>query len=348
LFAVPAVPERLLERTRRYWRNWVHDCPESDYPFGGEYHDAVTRSELVLKLLMHHRTGAIAAAPTTSLPELIGGTRNLDYRFSWIRDAAFTIQALYKLGHIQETKDYFDWCLDVIHSGSGTFQPFQPLFGLQGETQLTEETLDHLEGYRGSAPVREVIEYVCTLWNKRGAGMWEVRSEIREVVLERGFNEEINSFGRSFESDELLDASALRIPLVGFLPFDDPRVQGTIDAVRERLTTEEGLVHRYEGEDGLPGDEGAFVLCSFWLVDCLALSGEVEEAEQLFENILEYTGPLGLLSEEIVPETGEPLGNYPQAFSHLGLINSAIYIEAAKNEESTVDIDYPAIDTRLE
>ncbi|PSQ46807.1 hypothetical protein BRD19_11305 [Halobacteriales archaeon SW_7_65_23] len=236
--------------------------------------------------------------------------------------------------------------------------------------------------------VREVIEYVCTLWNKRGAGMWEVRSEpeqfvhskvmcwvaldrgikmatergfeapldhwrevrseIREVVLERGFNEEINSFGRSFESDELLDASALRIPLVGFLPFDDPRVQGTIDAVRERLTTEEGLVHRYEGEDGLPGDEGAFVLCSFWLVDCLALSGEVEEAEQLFENILEYTSPLGLLSEEIVPEAGEPLGNYPQAFSHLGLINSAIYIEAAKNEESTVDIDYPAIDARLE
>jgi len=172
--------------------------------------------------------------------------------------------------------------------------------------------------------------------------------EIREVVLERGFNEEINSFGRSFESDELLDASALRIPLVGFLPFDDPRVQGTIDAVRERLTTEEGLVHRYEGEDGLPGDEGAFVLCSFWLVDCLALSGEVEEAEQLFENILEYTSPLGLLSEEIVPEAGEPLGNYPQAFSHLGLINSAIYIEAAKNEESTVDIDYPAIDARLE
>ena len=124
----------------------MHDCPESDCPFGGEYHDAVTRSELVLKLLMHHRTGAIAAAPTTSLPELIGGTRNWDYRFSWIRDAAFTIQALYKLGHIQETKDYFDWCLDVIHSGSKTFQPFQPLFGLQGETQLTEETLDHLEG----------------------------------------------------------------------------------------------------------------------------------------------------------------------------------------------------------
>ena len=419
-------PELLLDRTRRYWRNWVHTCPESGCPFEGEYHDAVTRSELVLKLLMHHRTGAIAAAPTTSLPELIGGTRNWDYRFSWIRDAAFTIQALFKLGHIQETKDYVDWCLDVVHSGSETFQPFQPLFGLQGETKLTEETLDHLEGYRGSAPVRignaarsqlqldifgelvlalyetshygetitettwetvrEVIEYVCTLWHKRGAGMWEVRSEpeqfvhskvmcwvaldrgikmatdrgfdapldhwrevrseIREVVLERGFNESINSFVRSFEADELLDASALRIPLVGFLPFDDPRVQGTIDAVRERLTTERGLVHRYEGEDGLPGDEGAFILCSFWLVDCLALSGDVEEAETLFENILELASPLGLLSEEVVPETGELLGNYPQAFSHLGLINSAIYICTAQAEDG-VDIDYPAIDAQM-
>ena len=419
-------PELLLDRTRRYWRNWVHTCPESGCPFEGEYHDAVTRSELVLKLLMHHRTGAIAAAPTTSLPELIGGTRNWDYRFSWIRDAAFTIQALFKLGHIQETKDYVDWCLDVVHSGSETFQPFQPLFGLQGETKLTEETLDHLEGYRGSAPVRignaarsqlqldifgelvlalyetshygetitettwetvrEVIEYVCTLWHKRGAGMWEVRSEpeqfvhskimcwvaldrgikmatdrgfdapldhwreirseIREVVLERGFNESINSFVRSFEADELLDASALRIPLVGFLPFDDPRVQGTIDAVRERLTTERGLVRRYEGEDGLPGDEGAFILCSFWLVDCLALSGDVEEAETLFENILELASPLGLLSEEVVPETGELLGNYPQAFSHLGLINSAIYICTAQAEDG-VDIDYPAIDAQM-
>ena len=419
-------PELLLDRTRRYWRNWVHTCPESGCPFEGEYHDAVTRSELVLKLLMHHRTGAIAAAPTTSLPELIGGTRNWDYRFSWIRDAAFTIQALFKLGHIQETKDYVDWCLDIVHSGSETFQPFQPLFGLQGETKLTEETLDHLEGYRGSAPVRignaarsqlqldifgelvlalyetshygetitettwetvrEVIEYVCTLWHKRGAGMWEVRSEpehfvhskvmcwvaldrgikmatdrgfdapldhwrevrseIRGVVLERGFNESINSFVRSFEADELLDASALRIPLVGFLPFDDPRVQGTIDAVRERLTTERGLVHRYEGEDGLPGGEGAFILCSFWLVDCLALSGDVEEAETLFENILELASPLGLLSEEVVSETGELLGNYPQAFSHLGLINSAIYICTAQAEDE-VDIDYPAVDAQM-
>jgi len=417
-------PDALLERTRNYWRNWVHECPASGCRFDGPYHDMVVRSELVLKLLMNHRTGAIAAAPTTSLPELIGGTRNWDYRFSWIRDAAFTIQALYRLGHDRETRSYFDWCLDVVHSRSDTFQPFQPMFGLRGETQLTEETLDHLSGYRGSSPVRvgnaasgqlqldvfgelvlalyetsrrgetitetswetirDVVGYVCTLWDQRGAGMWEVRSEpehfvhskvmcwvaldrgikmatehgfdapledwravrsrIREVVLERGYNESIGSFVRSFESDELLDASALRIPVVGFLPFEDPRVQGTIEAIRDRLTTPDGLVYRYEGEDGLPGGEGAFVLCSFWLVDCLALSGDVEAAEELFETVLGYANPLGLLSEEIVPETGELLGNYPQAFSHLGLINSALYLHAAREASDTVDVDYPQID----
>lgn len=413
-------PETLLNRTVDYWRNWVHDCTQPDCPFGDRWHDSITRSELVLKLLMHHRTGAIAAAPTTSLPESIGGTRNWDYRFSWIRDAAFTIQALNKLGHIQESKDYFDWCLDIIHSESETFQPFQPMFGLQGAKQLTEETLDHLSGYRGSAPVRignaarnqlqldvfgelvltlyetsrygeiitattweticDVIEYVCALWDRKGSGMWEVRSEpehfvqskvmcwvaldrgirmaeekgfeapldhwssvrseIRNVVLERGFNESLNSFVRSFEAHDLLDAAALRIPLVGFLPFDDQRIQGTIAAIRERLTTDDGLVYRYEGDDGLPGGEGAFVLCSFWLVDCLALSGDVREAERLFESILEYASPLGLFSEEVVPETGEILGNYPQAFSHLGLINSALYIQAAKENGDPIGADH--------
>ena len=414
-------PEALLDRTVGYWRNWMHECPRSaPCLFDGPWHDAITRSELVLKLLMHHMTGAIAAAPTTSLPELIGGTRNWDYRFSWIRDAAFTVQALYKLEHVRESRDYFDWCLDIVHSGSETFQPFQPLYGLQGAEQLTEETLDHLSGYRGSSPVRignaarnqlqldifgelvlalyetsrygenitettwetvrNVIEYVCTLWNKKGAGMWEVRSEpehfvhskvmcwvaldrgikmaretgfdapldhwsevrseIRDVVLERGFNDSINSFVRSFEVDHLLDAAALRIPLVGFLPFDDPRIQGTIAAIRDRLATDDGLVFRYEGEDGLPGGEGAFVLCSFWLVDCLALSGNVREAETIFENILGYASPLGLFAEEIVPETGELLGNYPQAFSHLGLVNSAIYLQAAKGSDELIESDH--------
>lgn len=412
-------PETLLQRVCDYWRNWIHECTPRDCPFEGPWHDTITRSELVLKLLMHHRTGAIAAAPTTSLPELIGGTRNWDYRFSWIRDAAFTIQALYKLGHVRESQAYFDWCLDIIHTESETFQLFQPMVGLQGTKQLTEETLDHLSGYRGSAPVRignaarnqlqldvfgelihalyetsqygetitettwkticDVIEYVCTLWDKKGAGMWEVRSEpehfvhskvmcwvaldrgirmareqgfdapldhwtsvrsdIRRLVIEKGFNESMNSFVRSFEANDLLDASVLRIPLVGFLPFDDARIQGTIAAVRDRLTTDDGLVYRYEGEDGVPGGEGAFILCSFWLVDCLALSGDIREAETLFENILEYANPLGLLAEEIVPETGELLGNYPQAFSHLGLINSAIHLHAARENTGSLGPD---------
>ena len=412
-------PEALLQRTIDYWRGWVHECPSEDGTtpddadaclFSGTWHDEVVRSELVLKLLMHHRTGAIAAAPTTSLPEKIGGPRNWDYRFSWIRDAAFTVQALYKLGHVAETTAYFDWCLDVVHTESETLQPLQPLYGLRGERNLTEEVLDHLSGYRDSAPVRignaarsqlqldvygelvlgvyetsrfgetitertwetirDVVEHVCLLWDRRDAGMWEVRSdpehfvhskvmcwvaldrgiemartegfdaplerwaevrgEIRDQVLERGYSESIGSFTRSFEADGLLDAAALRIPLVGFLSFDDPRVQGTIDAVQERLATDEGLVHRYEGDDGLPGGEGAFILCSFWLVDCLALSGRVEEAEGIFEALLEYAGPLGLLAEEVDLETGELRGNYPQAFSHLGLINSALYLHAAK------------------
>ncbi|AWB28326.1 glycoside hydrolase family 15 protein [Halococcoides cellulosivorans] len=415
-------PETLLARVREYWHNWTHDCrtvATGACPFEGPHHALVERSELVLKLLMHHRTGAIAAAPTTSLPELIGGTRNWDYRFSWIRDAAFTIQALNKLGHTRESRDYFDWCLDVIHTESETFQPFQPMFGLHGDTEITEETLDHLSGYRGSAPVRignaarnqlqldvfgelvhalyetcqygetitetswetisDVVEYVCTLWDKRDAGMWEVRSDpeqfvhskvmcwvaldrgieiarahdfdapighwasvrsdVREAVIEQGFSDATNSFGRSFESPELLDAAALRIPLVGFLPIDDDRVQGTIDAIRDRLTTEEGLVYRYEGRDGIAGGEGAFLLCSFWLVDCLAMSGDLREAEALFETIVEYASPLGLFSEEVIPQTGELLGNYPQAFSHLGLINSVLYLQAGEEGVPKPDLD---------
>jgi GH15 family glucan-1,4-alpha-glucosidase len=406
-------PAGLLDRTVRYWRNWTHDCPGEGCPVGGPEHDLIVRSELVLKLLKHHTTGAIAAAPTTSLPELVGGTRNWDYRFSWVRDATFTVQALYKLGHVRAAEDYFDWCVDILHTESETFQPFSPLYGLHGPSQVDEEVLHHLSGYRNSAPVRignaarnqlqldvfgelvlaiyqtsqfgvritettwrtveQVLEYVCTLWHRRDAGIWEVRSEpehfvhskvmcwaaldrgihlarqegfdapferwdavrsdIREAVLERGFDEASNSFGRSFESPGLLDAAALQIPIVGFLPFDDPRVEGTIEAVRNRLTTPDGLVHRYEGSDGLPGGEGAFLLCSFWLVDCLALSGRVAEAETLFESVSSYASPLGLLSEEVDEATGELRGNFPQGFSHLGLINSALYIQAAKRDE---------------
>lgn len=397
-------PQAVFAETEDYWRNWAHDCPdESACVFGGPWHDEVVRSGLTLKLLAHHGTGAIAAAPTTSLPEDIGGVRNWDYRYSWIRDAAFTAQAFYNLGHEPEAKAYLGWFME--RCGATEPENLQPLYGLHGDSDLDERVLDHLTGYRHSAPVRvgnaakdqlqldvygeildavyeisrygldvdeddwkavrEVVEYVCEVWDRPDEGIWEVRCdpqhfvyskvmcwvaldraiemldnsgfdgprakwasvrvEIRETVLDRGYDDELGSFVRSFDSKNL-DATGLLIPVVGFLPFDDPRVLGTIDATIDRLVTDHGLVQRYEGEDGLAGEEGAFLLCSFWLVDALALSGRKVEARQRFESVLEYVSPTGLLSEEVDPGTGSHLGNTPQAFSHIGLVNSALYL----------------------
>ena len=403
----------LLDRTVDYWQGWTHRCTTlSECVVGGPWHDLAVRSGLVLKLLTHRDTGAIAAAPTTSLPEEIGGVRNWDYRYNWLRDAAFTVQALSKLGHIAEAKAYFTWllsCVDQCHDDPANLQP---LYGLHGNPDLEERILDHLSGYRNSSPVRignaakdqrqldiygelilaiyetalygehitaddwavmrRIINYVCEVWDEPDHGIWEVRSEprqfvyskvmcwaaldrgikiveetdfegpidhwrscqdtIKTTILEEGFSEAANSFVRSFGTENL-DATSLLIPIVGFLPLDDPRVQDTIDATTDELTTETGLVYRYQGEDGLPGGEGTFVLCSFWLVDALALSSRLEEAKELFDIICRYANPLGLLAEEINPETGEQLGNYPQAFSHIGLINSALYIGRMEGRE---------------
>ena len=402
-----------LDRTIDYWRDWAHHCTNlSDCVVGGPWHDLAVRSGLVLKLLTHRETGGIAAAPTTSLPEEIGGVRNWDYRYNWLRDAAFTVQALYKLGHASEANEYFSWLLSCVGQCHDDPSDLQPLYGLHGNPDLEERILEHLSGYRNSAPVRignaakdqrqldiygelilgiyetalygehitadewavirRIINYVCEIWDEPDHGIWEVRSEpqhfvyskvmcwaaldrglkivdetefegatdrwqhcrstIRSTVLEEGFSDTVDSFVRSFGTENL-DATSLLIPIVGFLPFDDPRVQGTIDATFDRLTTETGLVYRYEGEDGLPGGEGTFVLCSFWLVDALALSGRLEEAKELFDTVCGYANPLGLLAEEINPETGEQLGNYPQAFSHIGLINSALYIRRIEGQE---------------
>ena len=396
-------PATVLAETLRYWRGWAHDCPdESACVFGGPWHDEVVRSGLLLKLLTHHETGAIAAAPTTSLPEDIGGVRNWDYRYNWIRDAAFTAQALYNLGHETEAKASLSWFTDRCHATEPS--ELQPLYGLHGETDLDERLLDHLAGYRDSAPVRvgnaaedqlqldvygelvdaayeitrygldidradwrairEIVSFVAEVWDRPDAGIWEVRCEpkqfvhskvmcwvaldrgiemldnagfdgpraewvetrddVRRTVLDRGYDEDLGSFVRAFGSDAL-DAANLLLPMLGFLPFDDDRVQGTIDATIERLT-HDGLVARYEGEDGLPGEEGAFLLCSFWLIDALALSGRRAEARRRFRDALEYVGPTGLLAEEVDPATGDHLGNTPQAFSHIGLINSALYL----------------------
>lgn len=405
----------LLDETVEYWRNWSHTCEGSECPFDEVDHDHIVRSGLVLKLLTRLDTGSICAAPTTSLPEEIGGIRNWDYRFSWIRDSAFTVRALTHLGYTKAAKEYLNRYLELSRSTNPA--DIQPLYGMEPRSDLSEETLDHLSGYRDSAPVRvgndasdqfqldiygelvqtiyqltwsdekiaeadwnavhDIAEYVCDAWNRPDSGIWEPRRErshyvyskvmcwlaldraihmveregfdapldrwqerrreIREAVVERGFDDERGCFTQTFDGNRI-DATGLLIPLTGFLPIDDDRVQGTIEAVREDLTTPEGFVYRYEeGGDELPGREGAFVLCSFWLVSVLAKSGRVNRAEEIFQNVLEQTSSVGLLSEEIDPERGRLLGNYPQAFSHIGLINSALYIAQAKDDRFSVD-----------
>ncbi|MDF9745325.1 glycoside hydrolase family 15 protein [Natrinema salsiterrestre] len=404
----PSSHRETLADTVDYWREWAHDCDGTDCPVAGPWHDFAVRSSLVLKLLLHRETGAVCAAPTTSLPEDLGGVRNWDYRFNWIRDAAFTVRALSELGHLEEARSYFELCLD--HCRRHDPEAVPPVYGLHGEEVPDETVLDHLSGYEGSAPVRignaaknqrqldvygelilaiyesvrygepityddwsvmcDLIDYVCEGWDEPDAGIWEVRSDpeqyvyskvmcwtaldrgielveaaddlsgpverwrtcrddVRRAVLERGYSEEANSFVRAFGDEEALDASNLLVPIVGFLPADDGRVQGTIDATIDRLTTDDGLVRRYEGDDGLPGEASPFVVCSFWLVSALALSGRTDEARARFEAILDYASPLGLLAEGIDPESGEQRGNIPQAYSHIGLLNSALSLAAA-------------------
>jgi GH15 family glucan-1,4-alpha-glucosidase len=420
----PAEAAEMLLRTVDYWEGWVHHCTDSPRClFYGPWHDLVIRSELVLKLLMRRETSAIAAAPTTSLPETIGGERNWDYRFNWIRDAAFTVQMLHELGHATDAEEFFRECLDRVREGdSGAVE--QPFYGVDGEIPTEEEELDHLSGYRNSKPVRignaageqrqldvygelvmaihetsqygetitgdswdairDVIEHVCEVWDEPGYGIWEDRAdpkhfvyskvmcwaaidrgltmaaatdydaptdrwaaerdEIKQTVLERGFNDDLNSFVRSFEADDVVDASLLRLPVVGFLPGDDDRILGTIETVRDRLEVGDGLVYRYRTDDGLAGEENPFVLCSFWLVDALAVAGREDEARELFENVLDYATSLGLFAEQVDEETGEQRGNFPQAFSHLGIINSAIYVSEGADPRTPTPIGIDAPD----
>jgi len=313
-------------------------------------------------------------------------------------------------GHVDEADSYFEWFLGLCHTDDP--EKIQPLYGLHGDLDLTEEELDHLEGYRQSRPVRvgngaveqtqldifgelllgvdemlcygrefddedwrtirDIVDHVCDVWDQPDAGIWEVRSgneqfvyskvmcwvaldrgiavareeghdaeidawrEIREQikadVLAKGYDDDMETFVQFYGSDAV-DATGLLLPIVGFLPFDDDRVQNTIDAIESRLVEDEVLVRRYDGEDGLPGSEGAFVLCSCWLIDALALSGRVDEARRRFEALTEYVNALNLVAEEIDTETGSYLGNYPQAFSHMGMINSALYVGFATGYE---------------
>ncbi|ADB61614.1 glycoside hydrolase 15-related protein [Haloterrigena turkmenica DSM 5511] len=405
-------PEAALEESLEYWSDWAHDCgADGDCVFEGAWHDRVVRSELVLKLLTHAESGAIAAAPTTSLPEDIGGVRNWDYRFNWLRDAGFTVQALMNLGTADEATAYFEWFMDLCQADDPA--AIQPLYGLHGESDLEERELEHFEGYRGSSPVRigneaadqrqhdtygelllavdemhrhgreldpdewdrirDIVDYVREIWDEPDAGIWEVRGgdehfvyskvmcwvaldrgialatdggydapvgewretceRIRADVLENGYDEDVGAFVQSYGSNAL-DATGLLLPIVGFLPFGDDRIRETIDAIEETLVEDGVFVQRYDGDDGLPGEEGAFVLCSCWFVDALALSGRVAEAQSRFETLLEYLNPLGLIAEEIDPESGAHLGNFPQAFSHIGIVNSALYLGYLRGHEA--------------
>ena len=402
----------VLKETVQAWRDWAHHCMMEDCTFGGPWHPQVIRSGLVLKLLTFPDTGAIAAAPTTSLPEEIGGVRNWDYRFAWIRDAAFTAQALFAIGHRAEALEFLEWSERVAMAKGEQDWGLQIMYDLRGETELPELELEHLEGYRGSRPVRigngaakqkqldiygellnsayeymrlggkldpqlmaflaRIADQAAAEWREPDYGIWEVRGgprhfiyskvmcwvaldravcmadrfglkgrtevwrrerdAIHRAVLAEGFNDKVGAFVQSFGSTAL-DAANLMIPIVEFLPFDDPRVQATLDRTLEQLT-ENGFVHRYCADDGLPGGEGAFLLCTFWMVHALALSGRREQAREIFEGVAARANHLGLFAEEIDPRTGRFLGNFPQAFSHIGFINSALYLARAEGRRA--------------
>jgi GH15 family glucan-1,4-alpha-glucosidase len=408
---MPCPPERVaarIEDTTEAWRSWEaeHDIYE------GPHRELVRLSSRVLKGLTYRPTGAIVAAPTCSLPETVGGERNWDYRYAWIRDASLTLEALYIGACSDEAEDFVSFMTSSAggRAGEGSLQI---MYGIGGEHDLSERVLPHLRGWRDSAPVRvgngawgqtqldvygellnalhlyrerlgelhvEIQRFVADLadtaarrWKEKDAGMWEMRGEprhhlsskvlcwtaldraielapalgmhanleewkaqrdaIREAVLTRGWSEKLGAFAQSFDSDEL-DAAQLLMPILGFLPATDERMKATIDAIADSLT-ENGLVLRYRNEeglnaDGLEGEEGTFVICSFWLVSALANAGEVERAEALFDQLVGYANDLGLLAEEIDTANDEQLGNFPQAFSHIGLITAAYAIDQAR------------------
>jgi GH15 family glucan-1,4-alpha-glucosidase len=412
-----------IQETMHYWSAWSSQCR-----YHGRYRREVLRSALALKLCTFEPTGAIVAAPTTSLPEAPGGPRNWDYRYSWLRDSSFTIEALDGLGYIQEARDYCHFLHD-LHVRNG--MNLRIMYTISGETDgaLDEHELTHLEGYSGSRPVRigngaasqrqmdvygelvqaayrylqragfsfhhptigasrnviplirKIANYVADHWQEPDQGIWEVRGEprafvysrvmcwvaldiayrvahgrnsrrwaaardrIREDILEHGFDREFQSFVQAYGS-RALDAANLRLPLVGFLPATDRRMQSTIAATIEELSGPRGLLYRYRTrasmddgasqidatDDGLAGSEGAFAVCTFWLIDDLCLQGRVDEARERFESLLRLASPLGLFAEEIDFQTGAQLGNYPQALTHIGLVKAAIALDRAAGD----------------
>ena len=400
-----------VDATAQYWRDWSATCK-----YEGPYREEVLRSALVLKALTYAPTGAIVAAPTTSLPEELGGRRNWDYRYSWLRDAALNLYALFALGHTEEANAFMAW---IERTTAGRAQDLQIMYGIGGERLLPEVELDTLDGFRGSRPVRigngavkqfqldvygylldtawlyhraggdispsfwsfleGVVKVVAERWRLPDEGIWEVRAEprhfvsskilawvavdrairlaqartlpaeidgwqslraeIRQCIEAEGVDRRTGALVQAFGSDTL-DASNLLASLVGFLPADDARIRATIRRTADELATN-GFVYRYRDyNDGIAGTEATFVICSFWLVDNLARSGETRPARELFERLLGCSNDVGLLSEEIDTGTGELLGNFPQAFSHVGLISSAINLaKATRREENFTTLE---------
>jgi GH15 family glucan-1,4-alpha-glucosidase len=394
-----------LNDTVEGWRSWsaIHQNYE------GPWRELVRHSGRVLHALTFAPTGAIVAAPTTSLPETVGGERNWDYRYTWVRDASLAMEALWVAACPDEANKFFTFLADAAAPQLQRGADLQIMFGVGGEHDLTERELPHLAGWRGSRPVRvgngawqqrqldvygellgaaqrlvdqlgeldpvtrrflaAAADTAAARWRDKDQGIWEIRGEprdflysklmcwvaldraialashlgaedrvtdwaaacdeIRAAILERGWNERAGAFTQAFGSEDL-DASNLMLAITGFLPGDDPRIKATIDAIAQRLTDERGLVYRYLARDGLSGEEGTFVLCTFWLAQAQALTGDVEAATATFERAVAAINDVGLLAEEVNPRNGEMIGNFPQAFSHIGLINAAWAITQAQ------------------
>jgi GH15 family glucan-1,4-alpha-glucosidase len=394
-----------MDDTIEGWRSWsrMHQRYE------GPWADLVSHSGRVLQALTFYPTGAIVAAPTTSLPETVGGVRNWDYRFTWVRDASFTLEALWVAACPDEASRFFEFLASAALTRMRDCADLQIMFGIGGEQDLTEREIPHLAGWRRSRPVRvgngawnqrqldvygeligavhvlkaqlqdideatrgflrDVVDAAAARWQEKDHGIWEMRGEprhylysklmcwvaldrgllladmlqadervqrwqavredIRSAILEQGWSDRAGAFTQAFGSDDL-DASALMLLIVGFLPPDDPRMRATLNAIAARLKDRHGLVYRYLSHDGLPGDEGSFLLCTFWLAHAWALTGDVARAREAFSRAAAYANDVGLLSEEVDPATGELLGNFPQAFSHIGLISAAWAISRAE------------------
>jgi GH15 family glucan-1,4-alpha-glucosidase len=403
----PAIPAsryetaRKLSRTVSYWKRWV-----GHVKYQGPFRANVVRSCLVLKLLQYAPTGAMVAAVTTSLPESVGALRNWDYRYSWIRDNALSVLALSEAGASREALDYARWLINLRRHSK---EKLQIMMGIGGEKDIPETTLDHLEGYRRSSPVRignaaskqlqldiygilaDYVYFLHTLgwttrqvyenlvrysadqalkeWQSPDSGIWEIRQQrtfvestmwcyvaldraskmarelgydedwqrwepvrkkIKSHILSDGWSEKRKAFTMVFGGEDL-DAANLLMPLVGFLPAKDPKMTSTIQRIREELSKDD-LVYRYKIDDGQLGKEGAFTVCSFWMVDCLTRLGKLREAEGLLNQLMKRSNHLGLYSEEIDPESGEALGNFPQAYTHMGLITASVHLEEARRK----------------